>query len=122
MNFSEKLVMILEHAKSITLVLEQLGGGANAAAMKHASDIFELVDSILTSKDMEAHYGLRVEGRQPDGDGVSGSRKVSGTVRYPTGAERGQQRGAHRALEHSQQARARTRKARKRPRNRKKVG
>ncbi len=113
MNSSEKLATIQRNAKEICDACEQLEGGTTAVCMKLASEIFELADSILTSKDMEEHYGLRVDRHNQDGDGVNGNREKLRNVRYKTDEEDQRSRRCHQALELSRAARARTQAAKK---------
>ncbi len=114
MNSSRKLRTIQESARNI---VDMCSGSTNAnstACMTSANEIFELAEQLVTTLEMEEHYGLRVEGRKPDSDGVRGSGKVSGTIRYKADPER-ELKSAHcqKQLAASAAARARTYKARK---------
>ncbi len=114
MNSSEKLGTILELARGIVTTSSESTDANSSVYMKSANEIFELVAQLQETKGMEEHYGLRMEGRKPDGDRVSGRGKISGTVRYKTDPERELKSAqCQQRLAASAAARARTYKARK---------
>jgi len=112
MNFSEKLGTIQELARAIVDTCSEYKDAESHACMTSANEIFELAEQLRTAKGIEEHYGLGMDGRKPDNDGVSGSGQVFGTVRYKTSPERLSQRRVLQSLQIASSARSRTAKAR----------
>ncbi len=113
-SLSDTLGTIQELARGIVDTCSEYKDDESLACMKSANEIFELAESVRPLKETEAPYGLRMDRREADGDGVSGSRKISGTVRHLSDPEH-QARGERckQQLAAAGKARARTHAAKR---------
>ncbi len=112
MNCSEKLRTMQELARGIVAVCSEYSDAESRACMKSANEIFELAEQTLMTQEMEAHYGLGMDGRKSDPDGVSGDREEFRNVRYKADAkEEERSRHCRQAIASSAAARQRTQKA-----------
>jgi len=118
LSFSEIIDMMRELARSIEVVSDGSDVPSDVVCMRSATEISRLLESLVLTQEKVEPYGLRMEGSEPHPDGVSGGGEKLRNVRYKTGSERKSQELTSSRLKQQAQARARTRKARKRGKRR----
>lgn len=112
-SLNESCATMRDCVANIVTICGGLDVVTSTAVMRNVKQISEMLDVIQPSSEREVPYGLAVEGRLEDDDGVSGSRKELRELRDEAGSE-----GKGKVHERVRRAIAQAEKARSRARNR----